>query len=45
MVVGDPSYAFGVFRQSSVGWLVVIGVGAGGMRGGWIGKEGKRFPV
>ena len=42
-VVGDPSYAFGVLRQSSVG-LTVVMAGAGG-GGGWNGRKGKRFPV
>ena len=41
--MGDPSYALGVLRWSSV-FLVVIGTGAGG-GSGWKGKEGKRFPV
>ena len=40
-MVGDPLYALGVLRQSSVGLTVVI-VGTGG-GGGWKGKEGKRF--
>ena len=40
-MVGDPSYALGMLRQSSVGLSMVI-AGAGG---GWKGKEGKRFPV
>ena len=43
MVVGDPSYALGVLRWSSVG-LAEVMAGAGG-GGGWNGKEGKRFPV
>ena len=42
-MVGDPLYAFGVFRRSSVGFTKVI-AGASG-DGGWNGKEGKRFPV
>ena len=42
-MVGDPLYALGMLRQSSVGLTVVIaGMGGGG---GWKGKEGKRFPV
>ena len=42
-VVGDPSYALGVLRWSSVG-LTEVMAGAGG-GGGWNGREGKRFPV
>ena len=42
-MVGDPSYAFGILRQSSVGLTEVIAGASGG--GGWNGKEGKRFPV
>ena len=45
-MVGDPSYALGMLRCSSVGLEVAIGVGGGGGGGGgWKGKEGKRFPV
>ena len=42
-MVGDPSYALGMLRWSSVGLTVVI-VGTGG-GGGWKGKEEKRFPI
>ena len=42
-MAGDPSYALGVLRWSSVGLTeVMAGVGGGG---GWNSKEGKRFPV
>ena len=43
-VVGDPLYALGVLRWSSVG-LTIVMAGPGGGSGGWKGKEGKRFPV
>ena len=42
-MVGDPTYALGVLRQSSVG-LTEVMAGAGG-GGRWKGREGKRFPV
>ena len=42
-MVGDPSYALGVLRRSSVGLTeVMVGMGGGG---GWNSREGKRFPV
>ena len=42
-VAGDPLYALGVLRWSSVSLTEVMVGGGGG--GGWNGKEGKRFPV
>ena len=44
-MVGDPLYALGMFRQSSVGLTVAIGDAGAGGGGGWKGKEGKRFPA
>ena len=42
-MVGDPSYALGVLRRSSVGLTeVMAGVGGGGERNS---RERKRFPV
>ena len=43
-MLGDPLYALGILRWSSVGLTVVMaGVSDGG--GGWNSREGKRFPV
>ena len=39
--MGDPSYALGVLRCSSVGFTEVMAGGGGG----WNGREGKRFPA
>ena len=41
-MAGDPSYALGVLRQSSVGFEVDM---TGSGRGGAAGGIGKRFPV
>ena len=43
-MVGDPSYALGMLRWSSV-CLTMVMAGVGGGGGGWKDREGKRFPI